>query len=68
MNKLGQEPVFPTTDKTNYHGMSKRLYIAAAIAQGLCGISNYGVNTNKAPEFAKVCYKLTDELLKQENE
>ena len=70
--KLGQEPAFATSAFGNGEsvcevGMSKRLYIATSIAQGLCGNSNHGVNTNKAYEFAKICYRLADELLKQEN-
>ena len=63
-DKLGQEPAFP---RQGVSGMSQRLYIATEIAQGLCGNSNYGVNTNNSSEFAKICYKLTDELLKQEH-
>lgn len=73
-NKLGQKPAFPTDYGFQENigtvpdsGMSKRFYAATAIAQGLCGNSNYVVNTNKASEFANVCYRLADELLKQEN-
>lgn len=79
MSKLGQGPAFPFEipdtsgshgfcNGETYYGMSKRLYIATAIAKGLCGNSNYGVNASKAPEFAKICYALADELLRQENE
>ena len=68
-DRLGQSPTFSAATPESYElGMSQRLYIATAIAQGLCGNSNYGVNTNNSSEFAKICYKLTDELLKQEHE
>lgn len=70
-SKLGQEPAFPCEhfpQDSTIEGISKRFYAACAIAQGLCGNSNYGVNTNRASEFAKTCYKLADELLKQEND
>lgn len=68
-NKLGQSPAFSAATSESYEpGISQRLYVATAIAQGLCANSNYGVNTNRAPGFAKICYTLADELLKQENE
>ncbi len=65
MNKLGQEPVFPTTDKTNYYGMSKRFYAACCAMQGLLLNS---ATTYPWKTLCNMSYELADELLKQENE
>lgn len=79
-NKLGQEPAFPPTFKESFEaqlnstkqpwGISKRLYVACAIAQGM--LSNnlmIGQMSDEAFKYlVERSYKCADELLKQENE
>lgn len=67
MNKLGNDPAYPT-DNAIYKGMSKRFYAACTAMQGV--IANEGIYTN--PEIISqtihTCYQYVDELLKQEYE
>ena len=80
-NKLGQEPAFPYEHINNdgyrqsFEGMSKRLYIATKLVQGM--LSNMAFlefsaqtakkNNRDYDEFLVfTAYTLTDELLKQE--
>ena len=72
--KLGTEPAFPkpptinplsaSTMYSGCSGMSKRLWIATQITQGILASSN--------PRYTEAlvaqAYQYTDELLKQENE
>ena len=76
MNKLGQEPAFPTEyenrdgSRQPIEGMSKRFYAACAAMQGLLANSNYNDTDAKANKehLINLCYEIADELLKQENE
>jgi len=73
--KLGQQPAFPL-DYTN-SGMSKRFYAATKILSGIVSDANTldaalaAFDGNDEPAYesmVKNVYKLTDELLKQENQ
>jgi hypothetical protein len=83
MSKIGSSPAFPQLNITEEGvvkkvGISHRLYVACYVIQGLLAnpntsrqiIENFGmVNTNTAYTIiANTAYKLTDEILKQENE
>ncbi len=70
--KLKQEPAFPTIwiddDNKVYKGINKRFYTACVAMQGL--LANPSINIpdyNQFAEFAKVCFRYADELLKEEN-
>lgn len=67
--KLGQSPAFSVTIEKDYEpGMSKRLYIATAIMQGLSNKFTGLYSTQKDIEgLVKQSYKIADEMLKQEN-
>jgi hypothetical protein len=81
--KKGHEPAFPTdllVDATkNYHGqtinpgMSKRFYAACAAMQGIMSnlemLKEYNFKFKKdhIEHIINDCYKMADELLKQEN-
>lgn len=79
--KLGQEPAFPFKEVkeslggvpvnwTNHKGMSKRYVTAKDILCGLLANGEYtdtDASRNKN-RLIELCYELTDELLKQENE
>ena len=73
--KLGQEQAFPMEQHDGndlyeiHHGMTKRFYAACAAMQGFVANSNYRDTdsyTHKE-ELINICYKMADELLKQEN-
>ena len=73
--KLGQEPAFATSallskEEDIYQaGMSKRFYAACAAMQGSMYVYLGGeVEDYSYEDFAKDCYRIADELLKQENE
>jgi hypothetical protein len=82
--KLGQESAFPSWDMTfeknpetdlfsagTEKGMSKRLYIAIEVMKKL-DLPKWSININEYKNYkvqwAKDCFRLADELLKQENE
>ena len=75
--KQGQEPAFPVIEEIqgNYGkywqttvGMSKRFYAACAAMQGMLGNGRYSDTEldNTIPDVIKICYRVADELLKQE--
>ena len=79
--KLGLETAFPLDGvhaadaiRANNTGVSKRLWIAAQIAQGILAnqVGDYGVIGGSSLEYTEAlvaqAYQITDELLKQENE
>lgn len=68
--KLGLEPAFASnaslsTEDIYQNGMSKRLYIATHIMSGLYSDPSFNKSIE---ESVHIAYKITDELLKQENE
>jgi len=71
-DKLGLEPAFPemhdNSDANKYGqpGMSKRFYAACAAMQGLLSGRLISVATSDEV-IVEISYKLSDELLKQEN-
>ena len=77
MKRLGQEPAFPKDSFTNQYqiGMSRRFYAACAAMQGLLSnselITSLASKVDNEYEFHKQIiissYKLSDELLKQED-
>ena len=71
--KLGMEAAFPRPVNSaaglynkSQKGMSKRLYIATQISKSLINKDEYFRN-NDNQTLIKESYKITDELLKQEN-
>jgi hypothetical protein len=69
--KLGTEPVFPSVqlDSLNGYiqeGISKRLWIATQIFPSL--VEYYDDKNDFLKETIEECYRVADELLKQENE
>ena len=62
--KLGIEPAFPLLDTTD--GMSKRFYAACAAMQGFTANPHPELIVLEVPQVVDWCYKLADELLKQE--
>lgn len=77
MKELGQQPAFPIskeeTDKIDqgisiYTGVSKRLYIATAIMQGLVANSNPGMLRYTKAQLAQISLEHADELIEQINQ
>jgi hypothetical protein len=75
-SKLGQEAAFATSaglsrgEDVFQEGISKRLYIATAAMQGMLANSLYtytAVSRNRE-SFVKLCYDISDEMLKQEQD
>ncbi len=65
MNELlGITPAFP--DKVN-PGMSKKLFIATMLAQGAMSVWIKQGWPAEEKNFINSCYRLAEELLKQEN-
>ena len=64
--KLGSEQAFPMTDgMSNWeNGMSKRLYLASTVLQGI--LSNKEASPVNIGSNVECAYKYADELLKQE--
>ena len=76
--KLGQGSAFPSFEQDEswkipayrpIPGMSKRLYIATMVMQGvLAGRTNTMFDSMSEARISKFAYKVADELLKQELE
>jgi Fe-S cluster biosynthesis and repair protein YggX len=73
--KLGLDPAFPAENlgQHSYSGMSKRLWIATQLVQGMLAHSTRYKPRDSDKELywhtaiVKEAYEITDELLKQEN-
>lgn len=67
--KSEENPIFPSKeyDNTGSHGISKRLYIATKIMQGLCSSLQASMTKNTAKIYVSDAYMIADELLKQED-
>ena len=70
--KLGSEPAFPQSDHStlldNAEGISKRLYIATILMQGLLAGNSFFIHADAdRAKCADISFKFADELLKLEN-
>lgn len=66
--KLGEDPIFPSKEygNTGTYGISKRLYIATKIMQGLCSSLQVSITKNIAKMYVSDAYMIADEILKRE--
>lgn len=71
--KLGQEPAFPIIDKDYGNsgiyetGVSKRLYIATQLLQGLLANPDESLLDTQMSMLVNRSYEIADELLEQGN-
>ena len=68
--KLGNEPAFPAEnlEQYSYLDMSKRFYAACMAMQGI--LTGIRLTNSIAPDSERIvkdAYRISDELLKQEN-
>jgi len=76
--KLGQEPAFPLEYedynstgllcKRQEFGISKRLYIATMVIQGIVSDTSVSLDDTSIMGIVRLAYKTADEMLKQEEE
>lgn len=78
-SNLGRKPAFPSKNinanghiNSQYKGMSKRLYIATQILNGILACPNDFLDANRntitnLKDFVKISYIYADELLEQED-
>ena len=66
--KLGEDPIFPSREygNTGTYGISKRLYIATKIMQGLCSSLQVSMTKSIAKMYVSDAYMIADEILKRE--
>ena len=66
--KLGEDPIFPSREygNTGTYGISKRLYIATKIMQGLCSSLHVSMTKNIVKMYVSDAYMIADEILKRE--
>lgn len=66
--KLEKDPIFPSKEYGNIgtNEISKRLYIATKIMQGLCSSLQVSMTKNTAKIYVSDAYMIADEMLKQE--